>query len=452
MNVCRSRRLVGRAAALAAVVALTAGLMVAPQVARAAPPPTNPSDGQISNAQVRKTALADKVGKLSAQVADLQNQVQQREAEAELAEQKLADALQKLADAQAAAAAARTQLTQAQKHVDKATQSFSDFVRITYMSSPITGPASGLLTAQNPDSLLSRNDYMEYSAQHRLDVIGALNKAKVEQSNADAGARAAEQRQATAKDNAAKAKTAADNALSAAQAERDQLNATLDSTQSALDAAKLQLATLNNERAKYLAWKKEQERIAAAKAAAEAAARAAAAAAAARAAAANSWHPVSSSASPAPPPSGGSWSAMAGHAAVDRAMRYLGIPYAFAAGGYSGPSYGVCEPGDAFNDCHVFGFDCSGLAMYAWGPYIHMDHYAATQYGQAGSYHPDRSSLMPGDLVFWSSDGTQAGIHHVAIYIGGGNVIQAPQSGDIVRVTPLFQVDSGYFGATRPLT
>jgi cell wall-associated NlpC family hydrolase len=44
------------------------------------------------------------------------------------------------------------------------------------------------------------------------------------------------------------------------------------------------------------------------------------------------------------------------------------------------------------------------------------------------------------------------GIHHVAIYIGGGNVIQAPQSGDIVRITPLGQVSSGYFGATRPLT
>ena len=50
---------------------------------------------------------------------------------------------------------------------------------------------------------------------------------------------------------------------------------------------------------------------------------------------------------------------------------------------------------------------------------------------------------MPGDLVFWSSNGSQSGIHHVAIYIGNGNVIQAPQSGDIVRVTPLGEVDFG---------
>jgi cell wall-associated NlpC family hydrolase len=59
---------------------------------------------------------------------------------------------------------------------------------------------------------------------------------------------------------------------------------------------------------------------------------------------------------------------------------------------------------------------------------------------------------MPGDLVFWSSDGTVGGIHHVAIYIGGGNVIQAPQSGSTIQITPLWSVDWGFYGATRPLT
>jgi cell wall-associated NlpC family hydrolase len=59
---------------------------------------------------------------------------------------------------------------------------------------------------------------------------------------------------------------------------------------------------------------------------------------------------------------------------------------------------------------------------------------------------------MPGDLVFWSSNGTVGGIHHVAIYIGGGNVIQAPQSGSPIQITPLGSVAWGYYGATRPLT
>jgi cell wall-associated NlpC family hydrolase len=137
---------------------------------------------------------------------------------------------------------------------------------------------------------------------------------------------------------------------------------------------------------------------------------------------------------------------------VNRAMSYIHWPYSFAAGNFNGPTYGVAVDFDSRNDAHVYGFDCSGLALYAWAPYIHMDHYAATQYNQAGHVHPNTSSLLPGDLVFWSDDGTVSGIGHVAIYIGGGNVIQAPFSGAFIEITPLNQVESGYFGATRPLT
>ncbi len=79
-----------------------------------------------------------------------------------------------------------------------------------------------------------------------------------------------------------------------------------------------------------------------------------------------------------------------------------------------------------------------------------MAHFAATQYSY-GNLHPAPTELLPGDLVFWSNNNTVAGIHQVALYVGDGNVIQVPQSGDIVRITPLTNVASGYF-ATRPLT
>ncbi len=110
------------------------------------------------------------------------------------------------------------------------------------------------------------------------------------------------------------------------------------------------------------------------------------------------------------------------------------------------------SPGtDGWNDSQVYGFDCSGLSMFAWYPALQMPHYAASQYWMAGSYHPQPGDFMPGDLLFWSDGGASA-IHHVAIYIGGGNVVQAPNSGDVVKVTPWDQVSYGYFGATRPLS
>jgi cell wall-associated NlpC family hydrolase len=145
------------------------------------------------------------------------------------------------------------------------------------------------------------------------------------------------------------------------------------------------------------------------------------------------------------------WTPAMGRTAVLRALQYLGVDYAWAGGNGDGPTRGVCAAGDAYADCTLVGFDCSGLALYAWAPYLSMAHFAATQY-LAGSVHPAPTELLPGDLLFWSSDGTAAGIHHVAIYVGNGNVIQAPQSGDIVRITPVGSVSSGYFGATRPLT
>jgi cell wall-associated NlpC family hydrolase len=60
--------------------------------------------------------------------------------------------------------------------------------------------------------------------------------------------------------------------------------------------------------------------------------------------------------------------------------------------------------------------------------------------------------MQPGDLVFWSRDGTISGIGHVAVYIGNGNVVQAPRSGGYIDVVRIDQVESGSVGVTRPLT
>ena len=101
--------------------------------------------------------------------------------------------------------------------------------------------------------------------------------------------------------------------------------------------------------------------------------------------------------------------------AVAAARSKLGSPYVWAA---AGPS----------------SFDCSGLTMYAWG--------------QAGVSLPHSSSMQMssgqrGDLVFYGSP-----VYHVAIYVGGGQVIHAPQTGDVVRYASVNMMPPS--GATRP--
>jgi peptidoglycan DL-endopeptidase RipA len=148
----------------------------------------------------------------------------------------------------------------------------------------------------------------------------------------------------------------------------------------------------------------------------------------------------------------GNWTAARGDQIAYRALQWLGWPYSFDAGNANGPSFGHAVDADSRNDGNVYGFDCSGLVMYALGPWRGLDHSAAAQYTETGSFHPMLADLQPGDLVFWSKDGTVNGIGHVAVYVGSGEVVEAPQSGDVIKVMPLNEVEPGKLGLTRPLT
>ncbi|MGM9936548.1 MAG: NlpC/P60 family protein [Candidatus Ornithomonoglobus sp.] len=117
-----------------------------------------------------------------------------------------------------------------------------------------------------------------------------------------------------------------------------------------------------------------------------------------------------------------------GQAIVNSAMKYLGVPYVW---GGTSPS----------------GFDCSGLVQYVCSQNgISVPRVAASQRG-AGQY-VSRENLQPGDLVFFSRGG---GVSHVGIYIGNGNMIHAPQTGDVVKVSSIetsYRISS-YAGAVR---
>lgn len=124
--------------------------------------------------------------------------------------------------------------------------------------------------------------------------------------------------------------------------------------------------------------------------------------------------------------------------AVAAALAYLGTTYAWGGGDPNGPSKGTTDhggPADAMGDYNKIGFDCSGLTLYAYSRVgVTLPHKAYQQFlGAKAAYRfPEESES--GDLLFW-------GAHHVAIYLGLINgthyMIEAPQSGDVVKISPV---------------
>ena len=432
-------------------------------------PPTPPApvkrttQGAVQAAQSERDAAAAQVGQLSAQIADMQNRIQILNGKAEQAEQKYALAVSQLQLARQAEQRAKAHLKQASLQVAKAHDRFIETIRATYMDGSLDGVSGTLLTANDPNALLEQSTLQQYLTSHKADAVGQFQTASVARANDQAVATRAKLARAKAEQNAKQAKDAAFAQVAQARQEQQALQTQMNAKQQVLNQKKAILDVAVQDRAAYVTyldqldtyhrklnaynqWKERQAELA----------RERAAAAAARrhhhgngGGGGGGYSGGGWSAGP-PAPSGGSWTRSKANRAVARARAELGVPYAWAGGGVGGPSYGVCDSSNgAPNDCNVRGFDCSGLVMYAWGQ--GWAHYAATQYTEAGSYHPSLGNLRPGDLLFWSFNGQISGIHHVAIYIGGGQIIQAPESGSYVMVSSMY-APGPIFGATRPLT
>jgi cell wall-associated NlpC family hydrolase len=108
---------------------------------------------------------------------------------------------------------------------------------------------------------------------------------------------------------------------------------------------------------------------------------------------------------------------------VPIALQYLGVPYVW---GGSSPSTG---------------FDCSGFIMFVFAQVgVYLPHHAASQFSYGVPVPYDQ--LAPGDLVFFS------GLGHAGIYIGGGQFVHAPHTGDVVKISSMAEHGS-YVGARR---
>lgn len=110
---------------------------------------------------------------------------------------------------------------------------------------------------------------------------------------------------------------------------------------------------------------------------------------------------------------------------IARAESMIGTPYVWGGGDANGPTAGV-------DGGSQLGFDCSGLVLYAFAAAgVSLPHYTGYQYQRGTPVDP--SNAQRGDLLFWGPGGSQ----HVAIYLGDGMMIEAPQAGDTVRVSPV---------------
>ena len=401
----------------AVVAALALGLM--PSVAQAAP--GRPSDTEIAAAQAAADAVATRIDDLSEQLTAAQETVDAARAAAVIAldEYQATQAAYLVAQQQADTAAAAA--AQATADFDVARAQMIAFARRSYMQGSSWPEAAALITAADPGELIQRAALLEAAGGHRsdiLDQVTVLQAAAVE------------------------AETVARTTLETAAGLQEHAAAALAVAQAAEVSAREQAAALDTQRAQLetelAAAEAELQALIGAQAAADRAAQAA------RAARAVVTPPP---AGIAPAPAGndtraGDGDASAAQTAIDAATAYLGTRYAWGGGGTAGPGPGQ-DPDEG-----VIGFDCSGLTQYAYAQAgIAIPRNSRAQYSSLPKV--SSNDLRPGDLVFWATDVSDpATIHHVAIWLGGDKILEAPHSGAVVTFSAMRW--KGYAGAVRP--
>ena len=408
-------------------------LLVLPQIAQAAP-----SEEEIAAAQAAEEAAKMSVAQIEVKLAEVSASAATATQNAQIAGENLNEANIALAEAAATATQASAEADAAEAAFQEGKQQIASVAQAAYRGGG--GTLDSLAPYLDSDGLRSVEtkqagiNSFSSSAEAKMQNVAALEQvAKVTRDAANTAL--ASQQAAT---NEVQARTdAANQAAAAAQNEAAIVAAQRSAYVQELATKQNTTVDLINQREAALeAERQEAARIAAeqAAAAAEAQRQADAAAAAERQAAAAAAQASSSSddedddddysySAPSysyeePSYSAPSYSGGGASTAIATAQSYLGVPYV-----WGGESYG--------------GVDCSGLTMLAWGSAgVDLPHLSRAQYSYGT--HVPIGSMEAGDLIFWSSNGSQSGIYHVAIYLGGGQMIEAPTFGVPVRITGVY--------------
>jgi cell wall-associated NlpC family hydrolase len=347
-----------------------------------------------------RAASADSVASEQAKAAQLANEIQAQDQQVAALNEQYDQAQIRVGQLDQQVTQTRGEIVQTKSDVASAQANLRVQALQDYMSGGSDDDLQQLFSSSGEQSSETA-EYQSVASGNVSNAIDRLNRAEATLTAQESRLQATQTQAQAALNQAATAQQNAQTELTAQQATLSQVKgriATLVAQQQAAEAA-----------AQAAAF---QQRVAAQQAAAAAAAAAASTA---------SGSSGTSAANPPPPSAGGSAAV-----AIAAAKSQLGVPYV-----WGGDTPGV-------------GFDCSGLTMWSWGQAgVSLPHSAAEQYDDIE--HVPLSDIEPGDLLFYDEGGV---IGHVTMYIGGGEMIQAPETGEDVQITTIWS--NGLVGAGRP--
>lgn len=459
-----------RAALTAAL--LTTLLVVTDQSgALADPSPTPPSAADVQNAQAAVQAAQGSVAQMEVRLAELSVVGDQTDVAVQVAGEKYTQALADAQTAQSAADDAAQRSTKAAADAESARRDLVALAREMARSGGGADLLQAVLSADGFQDVARRTATLTQLTGKADDTVQRYRAATLVADTLRDNATAAASRASAAKDAAQQALTAAQQASNDAQAQIAAASAERDQLINALATAQQTSVAVERARQDALDAQRQQRENAAAEAARLAAASPPAAPTTPPVTAAppTTTSPPATTPPVSPPTTAGSGGTGTTNPATtppvttappvttppvttppvttppvspptptsDRYGLGTGVSRGSAAQGQSAVSWAEAQVGKPYiwGGVGPDGFDCSGLTMKAWlAAGVAINRTAADQYMQVLKI--SYSSMRPGDLIFWATDTTDASsIYHVAMFIGGGQMVEAARPGVPIRIT-----------------